>query len=185
MLALLLAYLLLCILFTIEYKYQAKLVTTSLQTAGDDRGSSRRLFVIWFISLVIAPLWILVEILSLPFWLEWVGVVLISLGIGLMVWTTQSNTFYLLSMATTDDHYICTDGPYRVLRHPGYSSFLLAFLGFGLATGNLIAFIMITVLVVYAYILRIQAEEQMMLDRFGVDYQQYMTETYRLLPFVF
>jgi protein-S-isoprenylcysteine O-methyltransferase Ste14 len=179
MLALLLAYLLLCILFTIEYKFQAKLVTTSLQTAGDDRGSSRQLFVIWFISLVIAPLWILAEITLLPLWLEWAGVVLILFGIGLMVWATQSNTFYLLSMATTDDHYICTDGPYRVVRHPGYCSFLVAFIGFGLATGNVIAFIMIAVLMVYAYILRIQAEEQMMLDRFGVDYQQYMSETYR------
>jgi protein-S-isoprenylcysteine O-methyltransferase Ste14 len=55
----------------------------------------------------------------------------------------------------------------------------VAFLGFGLATGNVIAFIMIAVLMMYAYILRIQAEEQMMLDRFGVDYQQYMSETYR------
>jgi protein-S-isoprenylcysteine O-methyltransferase Ste14 len=31
----------------------------------------------------------------------------------------------------------------------------------------------------YGYLLRIQAEEQMMLDRFGVDYQQYMNESYR------
>ncbi|CAO3629890.1 unnamed protein product [Mucor hiemalis] len=115
----------------------------------------------------------------------WIGLSLILSGLVLLRWTTYVNPFYLRSMATTDDHFICTDGPYKTIRHPGYLAFLLAWIGFGLVTDNWISFSMVTLLMTYAYLLRIQAEEQMMLDRFGVDYQQYMNESYRLLPWIF
>ncbi|KAG2230856.1 hypothetical protein INT48_009237 [Thamnidium elegans] len=172
-------YILLAVLFYLEYRYESSRTATTLQTSADDRGTTRLLLIMWFMSLIIAPFWILFMATTMSVVAGWVGLVFIVGGISLLRWTTFVNPFYLRTMATTDDHYICTDGPYKAIRHPGYLAFLLAWVGFGLVTSNWISFFMITVLMTWAYILRIQAEEQMMLDRFGVDYQQYMNETYR------
>ncbi|KAG0742844.1 hypothetical protein G6F23_006495 [Rhizopus arrhizus] len=88
------------------------------------------------------------------------------MAIILLRWTTLTNPFYLRSMSTTDDHYI-------------------SWTGFAIIFGNWISFLLIFMPILCVYLLRIQAEEQMMLDRFGVDYQQYMYETYRIIPFIF
>lgn len=173
------SYFLIAVLFYLEYKYESERTTTTLQTSADDRGTTKLLFVMWFLSLVISPLWVLFFIATMPIALSWVGLLLIIAGIVLLRWTTFVNPFYLRTMATTDDHFICTDGPYKTIRHPGYLAFLLAWFGFGLVTNNWFSFLMVSILMTYAYLLRIQAEEQMMLDRFGVDYQQYMNESYR------
>jgi protein-S-isoprenylcysteine O-methyltransferase Ste14 len=179
MMILLASYILIAILFYLEYRYESSRTATTLQTAADDRGTTRLLLIMWFLSLVIAPLLSLFIPVTMPLILAWVGLSFIVSGLVLLRWTTFVNPFYLRTMATTDDHYICTDGPYKTIRHPGYLAFLLAWIGFGLITDNWISFFMVTILMTYAYILRILAEEQMMLDRFGVDYQQYMNESYR------
>ncbi|CAO3588507.1 unnamed protein product [Absidia cylindrospora] len=96
-----------------------------------------------------------------------------------------TNAFYIRPLATTDDQFLCTDGPYKVIRHPGYVAFYLAWLGLGLVSGNAICFFTIAIVLAYAYLRRIHAEEQMMLDHFGVDYQHYANESFRVLPFVY
>lgn len=173
------SYVLLAILFYLEYRYESSRTTTTLQTSADDRGTTRLLLIMWFLSLLIAPIWTLLSAATMPFFSSWIGLGLIISGLLLLRWTTYVNPFYIRTIATTDDHFICTDGPYKTIRHPGYLAFLIAWIGFGLITDNWISFFMITVLMTYAYLARIQAEEQMMLDRFGIDYQQYMNESYR------
>ncbi|KAL7319736.1 hypothetical protein PS15m_002835 [Mucor circinelloides] len=185
MLLFVLSYVLIGILFYFEYRYESSRTTTTLQTSADDRGTTRLLLIMWFLALVISPLWILLTVAAMPLVFSWIGLSLILLAIALLRWTTYVNPFYLRAMATTDDHFICTEGPYKTIRHPGYLAFLLAWIGFGFMTNNWISFVMVTVLMLWGYLLRILAEEQMMLDRFGVDYQQYMNESYRLVPFIF
>jgi protein-S-isoprenylcysteine O-methyltransferase Ste14 len=173
------SYVLLAALFYLEYRYESSRTSTTLQTPADDRGTTRLLLIFWVLSLVTAPYWILLTATTMPYISSWIGLGLIVSSILLLRWTTYVNPFYLRSMATTDDHFICTDGPYKTIRHPGYLAFLIAWIGFALMTDNWISFWIITSLMTYAYIKRIQAEEQMMLDRFGVDYQQYMNESNR------
>lgn len=182
MLTLLLGYLFLGCMFYVEHRYEsAWRTTTAIQTSGDDQGTWRLLVVIWLFCLTVNPLvWLVIlQVGEAPTWLGWVGLGWILGGIVLLRWTLYVNPFYLRAMATTDDHFICTDGPYKVVRHPGYAAFIVAWLGFGLATANWYAFLTVTVLVVYSYVRRAFAEEQMMLDRFSVDYQHYMNETFR------
>jgi steroid 5-alpha reductase family enzyme len=75
--------------------------------------------------------------------------------------------------------FICTDGPYKVIRHPGYLGTLLIWTGFGLAATNWFVLIFVAGLVTYALIRRIQVEEEVLFERFGVDYQAYADETAR------
>ncbi|CAO3692612.1 unnamed protein product [Rhizopus stolonifer] len=176
-----LAYVLLASLFFIERRYESRRVTTTLETASDDRGTSRLLIFFYFLAIVVPPFHLFffnTPSSSLPYTL-WMGIPLMLAAMALMRWATLTNPFYLCSMSTTNDHYICTDGPYKTIRHPGYCAFLVGWIGFALMVGNWTVFLVVIVPLACIYILRIQAEEQMMLDRFGVDYQQYMYETYR------
>lgn len=56
---------------------------------------------------------------------------------------------------------------------------LLIWVGFGLAATNWFVLIFVTGLVTYALIRRIQVEEEVLFERFGVDYQAYADETAR------
>ncbi|KAG2218948.1 hypothetical protein INT45_004640 [Circinella minor] len=187
MLTLLLAYILLGILFYVEHRYESSPRTTaSVHETGDDQGTSRLLLMVWILCGFVSPLvWLSINVGAGPGWIGWIGLGWIIGGIVLLRWSIFVNTFYIRAMATNDDQYICTEGPYKVVRHPGYAAFIVGWLGFGLATCNWWAFLTTLVLTVYAYVKRILAEEQMMLDKFSVDYQQYVNESSRLIPFVF
>ncbi|KAI8076354.1 uncharacterized protein BX664DRAFT_287897 [Halteromyces radiatus] len=191
MFTLLIGYILIGILFYIEYRYESPRASTMLQTSGDDQGTTTLLFGVWIMALVSGVLWSLVGLgdmdttITVNWLLTWLGLAWIIGGIVMLRWAIHVNAFYLRPLATTDDQYLCTDGPYKVIRHPGYLAFYLAWVGFGLASGNWVALVMIVLVMGYAYIRRIQAEEQMMLEQFGVDYQQYASESFRILPFIY
>ncbi|KAI8983580.1 phospholipid methyltransferase-domain-containing protein [Pilobolus umbonatus] len=179
------AYLFIALLFYSEYHYESSRTTTTLQTSADDKGTTRLLFVMYVLTLLLSPVIALYTVATLGIYLPWIGIAVIIVSVLLLRWTTYANPFYLRAMATTDDHFICTDGPYRLVRHPGYMAFILGWIGFALVNNNWIVLCITLIIMIYAYIMRIMAEEQMMLERFGVDYQQYMDETYRLIPYVF
>ncbi|OAD77131.1 hypothetical protein PHYBLDRAFT_142644 [Phycomyces blakesleeanus NRRL 1555(-)] len=179
MLSILLGYVLVASLVLVEHRYESPRTTTGLQLSGDDRGSTHLLWLTWLVVLAIAPLLCLITLASAPQWIGWMGLCWIVSGIGLLRWAMHVNPFYLRAVATTDDQYICIDGPYKVIRHPGYMAFLLAWVGFGLAISNWFSFGVVLIVAVYSCVRRIQAEEQMMMDVFGVDYQQYADETYK------
>ncbi|KAI8328788.1 hypothetical protein BC941DRAFT_519128 [Chlamydoabsidia padenii] len=184
---LLFAYLFVGLLFYVEYRYESSRVTTMLQTSGDDQGTTTLLLGTWIFSLAFGLLWPLLigygdmdNVL-----LSFIGLGWILGGIILLRWAMFANAFYIRPLATTDDQYLCTDGPYKVIRHPGYVAFYLAGLGFGLATASWVVFVTIALVMAYAYLRRIQAEEQMMLEQFSVDYQQYAGESSRVIPFIY
>ncbi|KAI7869042.1 hypothetical protein BDF14DRAFT_420879 [Spinellus fusiger] len=185
MLSLLIGYcLLLCLVF-IEHRYQSPRTTTVLQLSADDQGSTRLLLAVWMVSVTLVPLCVFLDVGAAPVWLGWVGVVWLLGSVVLLRWATYVNPFYLRAVATTDDQYICTDGPYKLIRHPGYAAFLLAWVGLGLTTGNGVACLFLVTVALYAYLRRIKAEEKMMLAVFGMDYQHYVEESYRLVPYLF
>ncbi|KAI8071269.1 hypothetical protein BC940DRAFT_331083 [Gongronella butleri] len=187
------AYVLLALLYYVEYRYESARTNTMLQTAGNDEGTTSLLLMAAAIAAVGGVLLVAIGLggsFSDDAWtfghvMTWVALGWILGGMILLRWAIYCNAFYIRAMATTDDQYLCTDGPYKVLRHPGYLAFLLAWWGFAVASGNWLLLILIFIGMTYVYVRRVQAEEQMMLERFGVDYQQYMNESFRLIPFIF
>jgi len=86
------------------------------------------------------------------------------------------------SLEITTQQTLITEGVYRTIRHPMYTSQLLW--GFAQALllqnwlsglGGLVAFL-------FLYFVRVPNEEQMMLDHFGDDYRAYCERTGRVLP---
>jgi protein-S-isoprenylcysteine O-methyltransferase Ste14 len=114
------------------------------------------------------------------------GIVLIVAGICVrwMAIVTLKHQF-TVDVAIVDQHKLITNGIYRYLRHPAYAGTLLSFLGLGLAFANWISLACIIVLVPLAFLRRIQVEERVLRDQFGMDYERYCATTRRLVPFLY
>lgn len=79
---------------------------------------------------------------------------------------------------------LVTSGIYRVVRHPLYFSGILIVTGSGLyfqARYSLIA-----IIICFAVILwRIKKEEELLLEKFDVEYKAYKERTKKIIPFIF
>ncbi|HKR68040.1 MAG TPA: isoprenylcysteine carboxylmethyltransferase family protein [Streptosporangiaceae bacterium] len=104
-------------------------------------------------------------------------------GIALRTWAILTlDKFFTFAVGIADDHVVVQDGPYRVLRHPGYAGALLALAGAGIAMRNWLSLLLIVVGPALALGVRILVEEATMAGALGADYQAYANRTARLIP---
>jgi protein-S-isoprenylcysteine O-methyltransferase Ste14 len=120
---------------------------------------------------------------DVPDALRWIGVALSVLGIVFSLWAMVAlGRHYDLVLEVHQDHELVRHGPYALVRHPVYTGLGLHFAGACLATGNLLL-IAGTLLVSYpAFYARARAEERLLRDRFGVEYEKYAREVPMLVP---
>jgi protein-S-isoprenylcysteine O-methyltransferase Ste14 len=87
-------------------------------------------------------------------------------------------------VAIQPDHKLVTDGLYGVIRHPSYLGLLATAVGWSLAfrggVGLVIAALMLLVLVA-----RMNAEERLLGETFGAEYEAYRSRTWRLVPYLY
>ena len=121
--------------------------------------------------------------LDVPDALRWIGVALSVLGVLFSLWSIVTlGRHYDLVLEVHRDHELVRRGPYALVRHPVYSGLGLHFAGACLATGNLLL-IAGTLLVSYpAFYARARAEERLLRDRFGAEYDEYAQEVSMLVP---
>jgi protein-S-isoprenylcysteine O-methyltransferase Ste14 len=122
---------------------------------------------------------------SLPGWLEWFGVALGVIALGIQAWTHETlQEHWSRHTPSTTKYILVTDGPYQWVRHPMYLGLMFFFIGLALVS----AFWPILVLAL-ALILMFRRtasqEEAQMVDRFGDKYHEYMKRTASFLPRVF
>jgi len=80
---------------------------------------------------------------------------------------------------------IVTRGPYALIRHPGYAGILLSLLGLQLIAGTWVA-VLALLLVILPLPIRIQIEEQLLIEQLGARYGEYERRTpYRLIPGIY
>ncbi len=119
----------------------------------------------------------------LPAWLRWIGVVLFA-GAAILLWKTHRDLGrnWTPTLGIREDHTLVTEGIFKSIRHPMYTAHLLWALAQPLILPNWIIGFSFLVTQIFQYLLRIKPEEQMMLDLFGDQYQEYMNNTGRFLP---
>jgi protein-S-isoprenylcysteine O-methyltransferase Ste14 len=121
--------------------------------------------------------------LPLPTWLRYAGVLLALAGFGLLQWAqTALSSNWSDTPVKLSHHTLTTNGPYRWVRHPIYTAFLLILSAPLLLAANWLvglSWVAMTYLDVTA---RITAEETMLRETFGADFSAYATRTGRLLP---
>ncbi|MFX0168294.1 MAG: isoprenylcysteine carboxylmethyltransferase family protein [Candidatus Hodarchaeota archaeon] len=120
--------------------------------------------------------------LPLPDLVRWTGVTIGLVSIPFIGWIHWVlGRAFSKSLTIQEGHQLVTTGPYRRIRHPMYTVFIVYFLSLFLISTNL--FLLITwILMIITFIVRIPKEEQMLLDQFGEAYREYMKKTGRLLP---
>jgi len=76
---------------------------------------------------------------GLPLWLQITALILGGLGYLLSVWASAVNKFYsrLVRIQTERGHHVVSDGPYKYIRHPGYTGIVVFMLTTALALNSL------------------------------------------------
>ena len=87
-------------------------------------------------------------------------------------------------VAIQPGHRLVTSGIYRVIRHPSYLGLLVNALGWGLAFRAGVG-VFIAVLMLIVVIARIKAEERLLRETFGAEYDAYRACTWRLIPYLY
>ncbi|MGB4772888.1 MAG: isoprenylcysteine carboxylmethyltransferase family protein [Chitinophagaceae bacterium] len=168
------------------------LISRLLRSGADDQKGldKRSLRVIW-ITVVLActsgvfiPSYLYLPIFSDPS-MRYLGLALILSGILLRILVIRSlGKAFTADVTIRKNHMLKTDGPYRIVRHPSYAASLLSFVGFGFSLNNWLSLVLITVLIVMAFLYRIKIEEDALLQAFGDQYIQYKKRTSKLIPFL-
>lgn len=132
-----------------------------------------------YLLLIPGPVW-----LNLPFpdELRWTGLALGIISLPFLAWVHYIlDKHWDISLSLRKDHTLVTTGPYQRIRHPMYTVHIVYFLSWVLVSANLLLLInyLLTLLLITR---RIPREEQMLLERFGQEYRDYMKQAGRLLP---
>ena len=120
---------------------------------------------------------------SLPAWAGWLGVLLLAGGLFIF-WRAHADLGlnWSPSLEIREKHELITSGIYGVIRHPMYASQWLVALAQPLLLQNWIAGFLNLLAFIPFYLLRVKAEEEMMIDMFGAEYQDYRKRTGAVLP---
>jgi protein-S-isoprenylcysteine O-methyltransferase Ste14 len=116
----------------------------------------------------------------------WSGVAAMAVGLTIRVWAARVlGAFYTRTLRTSTTQTLVQDGPYRLVRHPGYLGVLVLWLGAGLASANAPVAAFIATVMGRAYRKRIRSEEALLAATFGEEYVAYSRRTWRLIPWVY
>jgi protein-S-isoprenylcysteine O-methyltransferase Ste14 len=120
-----------------------------------------------------------VPILESTLLLRCIAAVLFVLGAGVHVWS-------MLTLRSWWQHdRLCTDGPFKYVRHPMYSGWVLL-VGLGIALFmNSWPAPMAVILVLPFWHLLVRKEERTMEQHFGSEYRSYRRNTPRFIPQIF
>lgn len=111
------------------------------------------------------------------------GAILMAMSFTLSAWSMRANRFFSSVVRIQKDRgqVVCDRGPYRFIRHPGYFSAFLFYLGAPLVLGAATGFFFFIIVVgLFAY--RISKEEEILVRELS-GYEEYRSRVrYRLLP---
>jgi protein-S-isoprenylcysteine O-methyltransferase Ste14 len=87
-------------------------------------------------------------------------------------------------VAIQPEHRLVSSGLYGVIRHPSYLGLFVLSLGWGLAFRSGVG-VILAVLTLPVVLARIDAEERLLSETFGAEYDAYRARTWRLIPYVY
>jgi protein-S-isoprenylcysteine O-methyltransferase Ste14 len=119
----------------------------------------------------------------LPTGVQIAALALMALGHLLIVWATRVNKFFarFVRIQKERGHTVVTDGPYQIVRHPGYVGTLISFLATPVALGALWTFVA-SGLLALGVVIRTALEDRALIQELP-GYAEYATRVrYRLLP---
>ena len=126
--------------------------------------------------------WLHAVLLSSTPWTEITGVAVTAAGLGFAIWArAYLGGNWSGAVTVKVGHELIRTGPYRWVRHPIYSGFLLGLLGTALVSGQVRG--LVAVVLVYAgFKIKSRLEERVMRGVFGTQYDEYSRTTGAIIP---
>jgi protein-S-isoprenylcysteine O-methyltransferase Ste14 len=130
--------------------------------------------------------WLAFADYELPLWASAAGVICLVASLWLF-WRSHVDLGqnWSVTLEVRAGHQLITEGVYKSMRHPMYSSVWLWGIGQGLVLQNWLAGWSFASAFAVMYFFRIPREEQLMLDHFPKEYPEYMRKTGRIIPRLF
>ncbi len=116
-------------------------------------------------------------------WVQLLGIALMLSGYSFATWAMLTNAFFSSTVRIQTDRgqHVVTEGPYRIVRHPGYLGLLIGSVGTSLVLSSVWSLVP-AVVVMIVMVMR-TALEDAALHKELPGYQDYAQKTrYRLLP---
>ncbi len=111
------------------------------------------------------------------------GLAIFLAGFGMRRWSEMTlGRYFTFTVMTSTDQPVIMSGPYRFVRHPGYTGALLVVIGAGAVSGNWVGLAGWTLLVLLPLLYRIHVEESALLGALGDTYRSYAASHKRLIP---
>lgn len=122
------------------------------------------------------------QIAYYPEALRWFGSAFALANIPLLAWIHRTlDRQYSPCLQIKESHSLIKEGPYAMVRHPMYTVLIGFSLGVALVTANyLIISFALLLIIPFPFVAR--KEEAMMLETFGQEYAEYMSQTGRFFP---
>jgi protein-S-isoprenylcysteine O-methyltransferase Ste14 len=113
------------------------------------------------------------------------GLIIAIAGIAVAVWALRTlGRHFDVELEVHAGHELVRSGPFGIVRHPVYTGLALHFLGACLATGNVLLILGTLFGSFPAFYLRARAEERLLREEFGAEYDAYAKRVGMLVPFL-
>ncbi|MBN1202080.1 MAG: isoprenylcysteine carboxylmethyltransferase family protein [Anaerolineae bacterium] len=117
--------------------------------------------------------------------IRYLGLGMLALGFVTMHWAEVSlDRQFSIEVTIQENHKLVTGGPYRYLRHPRYLGIIIFTAGIALIYRSWAALILAAMLTL-VLVWRIHAEEKLLHETFGADWEDYSRRSWRIIPFVY
>lgn len=121
---------------------------------------------------------------NIPFILVYPSIVAIILTSFIALWAHISNSHFILTSRNDKlvNQRVCTSGPYKYLRHPGYLSAIIQWLCYPIILDSLISFIPALLYILLIFLRTYYEDKTLKIEMKG--YEEYSKTTkYRLFPY--
>jgi|WetSurMetagenome_2_1015567.scaffolds.fasta_scaffold678047_1 protein-S-isoprenylcysteine O-methyltransferase Ste14 len=114
-----------------------------------------------------------------------IGIAIMVTGMALRFWSVFTlGKAFRTTIETDQDQKVISNGPYKLVRHPSYSGWLLMCCGYGIALQNWLSLLVAVLFPLIALLVRIHVEEAALVSSFGPEYVAYQSRTKKLIPWV-
>ena len=113
--------------------------------------------------------------------------VLFLVGASVLAWTSTRalGRFWRLEAGLDADHKLVRSGPYRVIRHPIYTSMFCMLFGTGLLLATPLLLLLPSILLMATGTeIRVRIEDSLLASRFGEQFLEYQRRVPAYIPFI-
>lgn len=155
-------------------------------------GIERFLVFINFIGMGLLPLFFVIVptpnvlVIHLPGWAVICSVIILALSLALFHFIHKSlGNNWSPILEIQEEHQLIKSGIYKSIRHPMYTQIWIWVIFQGLVLQNWLVEVYGVVAWLILYVIRVPEEEKMLIDEFGDEYKEYISQTGRVFPKLF